>query len=112
MFSKDQIKKGIEGGVIVGDGHSLLPVGFYSSFVGEEALRKAGLVETHKSDLSNHKGTIYNSKGEPMESFTGVYNLSFLYWLAHQVEVTFDDYMGRGSQAQEIVRRLVEWTEA
>lgn len=113
MFTKDQIRKGIEEGVIVADGHTLFRPAFYSSLIDEETLRKARLIETHKSDTRNPKSTIFDGRGNVLESLTAVYNLSFLYWLASKCEVTFrDDYFGRGSQAQEIVDRLREWANA
>ena len=47
--------------------------------------------------------------GEPVEELKGIYNLSFLYWLAQQIGLTSDDfgsYNGRGFQAQAIVRAI------
>ena len=112
MFSKDQIRKGIETEVIVGDGHTLFRPDHYASLVSEESLRKARLVTTHKSDLSSPKSTIFDKDGNVIKSLTAVYNLTFLYWLASQVGVKYESYLGRGSQAQEIVRALDEWANS
>jgi hypothetical protein len=44
-----------------------------------------------------------------VETMEGVYNLSFLYWLCGALGVdSHNDYNGRGSQAQELVRRVKE----
>jgi len=114
MFSKDQIRKGIETEVIVGDGHTLFRPEHYASLVSEESLRKARLVTTHKSDLSSPKSTIFDNNGNVVKELTAVYNLSFLYWLASQVGVEHDggSYNGRGSQAQAIVSALIDWANS
>lgn len=111
MFTKDQIRKAIEDRVIVGDGHTLFRPEFYSSLVDEETLRKARLVTEHKSDTRSAKSTIFDAQGNVLTSLVAVYNLTFLEWLAGKCEVDYSrDFFGRGSQAQEIVRALREWS--
>ena len=72
-------------------------------------MRQAGLLTTLTSDYSSPKSTIFDKNGTPLESLTGIYNLSFLEWLADQLGVA--DYHicnGRGSQAQVIVQAIKE----
>ena len=71
------------------------------------------LVQTFKSDFSSLKSTLFVD-GEPVEELKGIYNLSFLYWLAQQIGLTSDDfgsYGGRGFQAQAIERSIRGWAK-
>ena len=67
--------------------------------IPEETL--SGLEQTHKSDLSDHKSTIY-VRGKAVKELKGIHNLTFLYRLAHKLEVDYEDKIGRGFQAQVI----------
>lgn len=106
----ERTKEALANGKIVGDGHTIFDPNFYAPYFSEDELRKAGLLITLKSDYSSPKSTIFDNKtGEAVDEMTGIYNLSFLEWLAVRVGVT--DYRicnGRGSQAQAIVDALYE----
>lgn len=107
-MDKALVREAFDAEVIRGDGHGMFGPEAYSEFFDVEA---AGLLKTHHSDGTG-KGTMFGDDGQIMESCEAVYNLSFLYWLARQCDVT--DYgrcFGRGSQAREIVRALQEWCE-
>jgi hypothetical protein len=47
-----------------------------------------------------------------LESLEGVYNLSFLYWVARRAGVEWTTAFGRGTEARHIVSALREWVEA
>lgn len=107
-ITKAQIKKAIEDDVIFGDGHTIYKPSVYTDHFD----LPDSLVRTFKSNTSSHKSTIYANDGSIIPEVEGVYNLSFLEWLVHELGL-YDltrDYNGRGSQAQEYVRVLREWS--
>ena len=107
-ITKAQIRKAFEDDVIFGDGHTIYKPSVYTDHFD----LPDDLVQTYKSDTSNHKSTIYANDGSIIPELEGVYNLSFLEWLVGEVGL-YDltrDYMGRGSQAHEYVRVLREWS--
>lgn len=107
-ITKAQIRKAVADGVIFGDGHTIYKPSVYTDHFD----LPDSLVQTYKSDTSNHKSTIYANDGSIIPELEGVYNLDFLRWLVSAVGV-YDltrDYNGRGSQAQEYVRVLREWS--
>jgi len=100
-------KDALANGIIVGDGHTIFSPKYYSPHFSEDELRGANLIQTLESDYSNPKSTIFDAEGNPVDKIEGVYNLSFLYWLCGALGIDSDnDFFGRGSQAQELVRRL------
>ncbi len=102
-------KDALADGTVTGDGHTIFLSTFYAPHFSEDELRVAGLIQTLKSDFSDPKSTIFDTDGNPVETMEGVYNLSFLYWLCGALGVdSHNDYNGRGSQAQELVRRIKE----
>lgn len=106
QVTKEQVREAIKGGVVIADGHTLYSPEFYAPHFTEAQLRKARLISTHKSD-GTHKGSIYDNDGNVIPKLVGVYNLSFLYWLAGQLGCdTYCWQSGRGSQAGELVRRI------
>lgn len=105
---RTRAKEALAAGKVFGDGHTIFMPEFYSPFFTYEELKKARLVHKHESDGS-YKGSIFGPDGEMLESLEGVYNLSFLYWLARKVGVTQSvQANGRGSQAQELVGYIRE----
>ena len=105
---QERTRDAIAEGKVIGDGHTIFNPDFYEPHFSLAELRKAGLVQTFKSDASSHKSTIYDSAtGKPVPALKGVYNLSFLEWLASQLGVT--DYRicnGRGFQADVIASAI------
>jgi hypothetical protein len=100
-------KDAIADGKIIGDGHTIFNPSFYAPHFSEDELRKAKLIHTYKSDKSDHKSTIFDKDGKPMEKLKGVYNLTFLYWLCGQLGVdSNNDFNGRGSQADALASRI------
>lgn len=89
------------------DGHTIMK---------PEAFLKLGLhkdmVKAHtsviKSDFSDHKSTIFGPDGKPVKSMEGVYGLDVLSDIVHQLKLEYRDYFGRGSQAREWQRVIVE----
>ena len=82
-----------------------------------EAFLKLGLhkdmVKAHtaviKSDFSDYKATIFDNKtGKPVASMEGVYGLDMLSDIVHQLKLNYHDFFGRGSQAREWQRVIVE----
>ena len=105
MYSKEQIKKAFEDDVIVDDGHSLIDPEHYVGFDVDK------ITETHKSDFSNPKSTIFTN-GLPVEELKAVYNLDFLRMIVHQLGLECDEsYMGRGFQAHEYCRKLRKFAD-
>ena len=104
----DQTRAALADGKIIGDGHTIFKPEFYAPHFSEDELRKAGLVQTFKSDTSSSKSTIFDTKtGSPIASLSGVYNLSFLEWLARKNGITnYAQCHGRGSQAQVIAQAI------
>lgn len=108
----DRTKSALADGTIVPDGHSIYKIDFYSPHFTEDELRSAGLVQTLRSDFSSPKTTIFDGSGTPLESLTGIYNLTFLEWLASSLGVSgYRECFGRGSQAQVIVEAIHEALE-
>ena len=109
MDIKEKTRQALENGVVVGDGHTIYKPSFYEPFFSLDELKEAGLVERYESDFSSGKTTIYDNDGKPMDYVYGVYNLTFLYWLARSLGVTgYRECFGRGSQAQAIVEAIQE----
>ena len=105
MYSKEQIKKAFEDDVIVDDGHSLIDPEHYVGFDVDK------ITETHKSDFSNPKSTIFTN-GLPVEELKAVYNLDFLRMIVHQLGLECNEnYTGRGFQAHEYCRKLREFAD-
>ena len=104
---KTRAREAQEAGIIIMDGHTLFDAEYYSPHFTVEELTEAGLIETHKSDKSSWKSTMYDTDGNVIEELTAVYHLNFLYWLARQVGAdSYPRAMGRGSQAQELVGNI------
>lgn len=92
------------------DGHGIYGPEFYEPHFD---VRAAGLVHTYHSD-GTHKGSIYsNATGEVVESMEGVYNLTFLRWLAvDTLGLPYATASGRGFQAQQYVTAIKGWADA
>ena len=105
-YTKEQIRKGIDDGIIVGNGHAIIAPEHYATF------DVSHLDGTHSSDFSTGKTTIYDDDGIPMESVEGVNNLSFLYHLVESLNLEYQQYFGRGSQARELVEVLDKWANS
>ena len=106
-YSKEKIKDAIENGIIYGGGHGIIHPDHYEGFDVTE------ITTVHYSDFSSPTTTIWGHDGEPKESMEGVYNLTFLYWVAQKAGVEAETpYGGRGSNARHIVKKLVEWSGA
>ena len=105
----NRVKDALANNKIFSDGHTIFKVEFYAPDFTEAELTEARLVQTYESNLSSHKSTIYDNEGQVLRSLTGVYNLDFLYWVAHKVGVTkHSDKGGRGSIASDLVRFINE----
>jgi hypothetical protein len=109
MDIKEKTRQALEDGKIVGDGHTIYKPSFYEPHFTLDELKEANLLERYESDFSSGKTTIYDNDGKPMDYVYGVYNLTFLYWLANQLNVTgYRECFGRGSQAQVLVDAIRE----
>ena len=107
-ITKAQIRKAFEDDVFFGHGPTIYKPSVYTDHFD----LPDDLVQTYKSDTSNHKSTIYANDGSIIPELEGVYNLTFLEWLVGELGL-YDQtrgYMGRGSQAQEYVRVLRNWS--
>ena len=105
---RTRVSEAMKAGKIKADGHSLFGPEFYAPFFTEEELKKARLVQTHKSD-GTHKGSIFDADGSIIPELMAVYNLDFLYWVADRIGVTKrTQAMGRGFQAQELYGFITE----
>jgi len=109
MITKEQVRAGLENGAIDGDGHTIVAPSYFEDrgFDIPE-----NLVTVLKSGSGKHQ--IYDNNGFPVDEMTGVWCLSFHYWIADQCGLTSDDYGsygGRGFQAQAIQRALVKWSK-
>lgn len=107
-----KVKQAIEGGVIVGDGHSIYSPTFYAPYFTEAELNEAGLIDEHTSDESDYKSTLFDSNGKKVAGIKGVYNLYFLEWLNGQLGTgKWSNKFGRGSQACDYVGFIHEAVE-
>lgn len=105
FFAKVRIALADE--TIHGDGHTMFAPEFYAPHFSETELKKAKLIQTHKSVKGSHKETIYASDGSVIEKMVAIYNLSFLYWVCRKVGVSSaTQYNGRGMIAQALVARI------
>lgn len=107
-----KVKQAIEGGVIVGDGHSIYSPEFYAPYFSEAELNEAGLITEHESDESDYKSTLFDSNGKKVAGIKGVYNLYFLEWLNGKLGTgKWSNKFGRGSQASDYVGFIYEAVE-
>ena len=99
----------LDNGAIDGDGHSLVPVKY---FTDREIEIPEDLIQRHYSDPSDHKSTIFVG-GKPVEYFDGVYSLDFHYWIADVIGVEHAAalFEGRGSQARAICSAISQWAK-
>jgi hypothetical protein len=106
----EKTREALKGGKVIGDGHTIYNPTFYAPYFTEEELREAGLIRRYSSDTSSHKSTIFDPEnGEVVDYVDGVYNLTFLTWLAAELGVKeYRECFGRGSQAQVIVSAIME----
>ena len=102
-YTKEDIRKAIDDGTIVGNGHAIIAPEHYAAF------DVSHLEGTHESDFSTGKTTIYDDDVIPLESVEGINNLSFLYSLVLQLDLEYRSYFGRGTQARELVEVLDRW---
>lgn len=104
-YTKEQIKKAIDDGIIVGNGHAIIAPEHYATF------NVSHLDGEHKSDFSAGKSTIFTD-GVAVESVDGVCNLDFLYSLVESLNLEYQQYFGRGTQARELVQVLTKWSNS
>jgi len=108
-----KVKQAIEGGVVVGDGHSIYSPEFYSPYFTEAELNEANLIEEHTSDESDYKSTLFDNNGKKVAGIKGVYNLYFLEWLNEELGTgKYSLKFGRGSQAEDYVAFICEAVES
>jgi len=103
-----RVLQAMHDGMIEGDGHTIFSPQYYAPHFSEEELRDAGLIQNFRSDLSDHKGTIFGNDGIVREELKdSVYNLDFLYWVRHELGIDEPVTMiGRGSQARQILGQI------
>jgi len=104
-YTKEEIKKAIDDGIIVSNGHAIIDPAHYAPF------DVSHLIKEHKSNFSSSKQTIYTD-GVAVESVVGVNNLDFLYSLVLQLNLDYVSYFGRGTQAVEMVEVLSRWAHS
>ena len=104
-YTKEHIKKAIDDGIIIGNGHVIIDPNHYATF------DVSHLDGRHKSDFSTGKSTIYTD-GVAVESVDGVCNLDFLYSLVESLNLEYQQYFGRGTQARELVEVLTKWSNS
>lgn len=108
----EKVKRAIEGGVIVADGHSIFSPEFYSPYFTEADLNSVNLISEFTSDESDYKSTLFDSNGKKVAGITGVYNLYFLEWLNISLATgKYSNKFGRGSQARDYVAFICEAVE-
>ena len=90
------------------DGHTIIkPKAFLNLGLHKDMVKAHTTVI--KSDFSDHKSTIFDNKtGKPVESMEGVYGLDMLFDIVNQLKLNYHDFLGRGSQAREWQRVIVE----
>lgn len=104
-----KVRNAFDAGIIRGDGHTLFAPEFYEPHFTKEELKD--LIQIHKSDGSP-KGTIFADDGSVIDKVEAIYNLNFLYWVCARLEIDKSPRaQGRGSQAQELVRFIIEELE-
>lgn len=108
-ITKQLVKAALADDTIEGDGHAIIDPKHYEPHFPRDVLNKAGLVTTHHSDGTG-KGSIFGPDGAMLESLEGVYNLSFLYWVARRAGVEWTTAFGRGTEARHIVSALRDWS--
>ena len=104
-YTKEHIKKAIDDGIVVGNGHAIIDPKHYATF------DVSHLDGSHQSDFSGSKSTIY-SGGVAVESVDGVCNLDFLYSLVNSLDLEYNTFFGRGTQARELVEVLTKWSNS
>jgi hypothetical protein len=110
MATAETVRAALADETLWPDGHGIYPPEYYEPHFD---VRAAGLVHTYHSD-GTHKGSIYsNATGEVLESLEGVYNLSFLEWLAvTTLRLPYATASGRGFRAQQYVTMIKNWADA
>lgn len=89
------------------DGHTITkPKAFLELGLHKDMVK----AHTHviKSDFSDYKATIFDPNGKPVESIEGVYGLDVLADIVRQLKLNYHDFLGRGTQAREWQRVIVE----
>lgn len=90
---------------IGGDGHTIFKASILKGF--PKALRDRFTKEHTSDPESGPKSTLF-AKGRAMEKIKGVYGLTVLQWICHDLDIPYDSYSGRGFQARELTRVIRE----
>lgn len=93
--------------IIGGDGHTIFkPEAFLKKRIPEEVVKL--MTRYIASDTSDPRSTIFNNQGQALVGVEGVHGLTFLKRLVSTFELTTEPKLGRGWEAREATRALVE----
>lgn len=110
--TKAQVRYAIGEDVVNGNGHDLYDSKMYT----ELGFDCEHLCQTHTSDPTNHKETVFDSEGNILTEVRGIYSLDFHVWLADicglEQGVDYAPQMGRGSRARVIRDALETWANS
>ena len=89
---------------LIGDGHTIYTRAKFNwlpKWIVDEC------THVYYSNYSDPKETIYHPRsGKEIDKLEGIYNLTMLYTIAGYLKVSFESYMGRGTQARAIVESI------
>ena len=87
-----------------GDGHTLMSVKFYLD-LGVPEVFACPYWRWNEAGTGKHAIFV---DGETVEGLYGIHNLDWLYGIAKVLDAQYASYGGRGSQAREICRGIVD----
>lgn len=99
--------KVIKAAIEMCDGHTILKPEAFLNVGVPPAMVKAH-THTIKSNFNDPKYTIFGPDGKPVKSMEGVYGLDVLADIVRQFNLECRDFFGRGSQAREYERVILE----
>ena len=87
-----------------GDGHTLMSVSFYLD-LGVPEVFACPYWRWNEAGTGKHAIFV---DGETVEGLYGIHNLDWLYGIAKVLDAQYGSFHGRGSQAREICRGIVD----
>jgi hypothetical protein len=101
---KPKIKELLE--TIGNDGHTIWKPSVLKNFSNGIQSR---FIRSVKSDTSDYKSTIFDSKGQIVEECEGIYGLSLLGTICSDLNLEYESKLGRGFQARCYTESINQW---
>ena len=91
---------------IGGDGHTIWKLSVLKGFSRGIQSR---FITVQKSNKKDYKSTIFDNNGNAIDECEGIYGLSLLGSICNDLNLEYEDKIGRGFQAQSYTESIQNW---